>query len=81
MDDDYNPLKDLFALLGKKIDADARSKTWEPQAQLYGIDEYGRPYYRGQASLALPPGALSSPLVMVGVGILAVALIVWTIKS
>lgn len=78
--DDYNPLPEIFGLIGRKIDADAQSRTWRQQ-QLYGVNEDGRPYFRGTASQAIAPGVLGSPLVMVGVGILAVALVVWAIKS
>lgn len=84
-ENEFNPIQGIFDLLGKKIDADAeakRSQAWLDRGVMYGVDEYGRPYYRGLASPALSQGQLTgSPLVVIGVGLLAVTLVVWAIKS
>lgn len=79
---DLNSLANgVFGLLGKKIDADARAKTqqaWLDQQAAYGVDAFGRVYQRGQPGTV---GVLGSPLVVVGVGIAAIALLVFALKN
>lgn len=71
----------LFGLASKKIETDAAaraSQVWRDQ-QLYGIDEYGRPYYRGTTYPGAAPLGLSSGALLLGVG--AIALIVFALKD
>lgn len=71
----------IFGLLGKKIDADAQVKarqSWLDQQQAYGVDAFGRTYLRGQPGTV---SVLGSPLVAVGVGIAAITLLVFALKS
>jgi hypothetical protein len=47
----------------------------------YAVDEYGRPFLRGQASRALPAGSLGvSPMIVIGAGLLGIALLVYLAK-
>lgn len=72
----------IFGLLGKKIDADAARDsaraTFDAGGPLYGVDELGRPYYRGA-----PTGYAGGipPIAIVGVGVVAVVLLVAALKS
>ncbi len=82
----YNPLPALFGLIGQKISSDAEVKkaaaVWSRNDALYGVDEYGRAYLRGAPSNAVGPGTLtSSPLLTIGIAVLAVTLAVWALKS
>jgi hypothetical protein len=83
VEDTYNPLADFFATLRSKVEADARVKearaVWGDQDARYGIDEYGRAYLRGAPSTPIAPAAVS-PLLLVGVAILAVTLAVFAFK-
>lgn len=79
----FNPLERIFGLFEKKFEADLESRRatgWLQGNQLYGVDEYGRVFVRGQAGVAAAPGSFS-PLLVIGAGILAVTLIVWVVKS
>lgn len=83
---DFNQLANgVFALLGKKVEADAAVQargTWGAQSALYGVDEYGRVYYRGTPSASMAPGSLTaSPLVTVGVVVLAATLVFVALKN
>lgn len=86
MDDStFNPgsiVEGIFGILGKKIDADAQAKAAERNlgelSSLYGVDEYGRLYYRGAPGVQAAPGGLqlTPGLVLIGIGILAATALV-----
>lgn len=82
MESTFNPLEKIFGLLDKKIEADAVAsarKTFDARGELYGVDESGRIYHRGA-----PTGygiAGVPPIALIGVGILAIVLLVRAAKS
>lgn len=73
----------LFGLANKALDVKiAQSSSPFPQdAQLYGVDEYGRAYARGTPSGAAPITSLaSSPAVLLGGGLALAVLLVLLLK-
>lgn len=77
MQDGYNPLEGLFGLLSKKIEADAvkgSRENFDTRGELYGVDESGRVYFRGAPTGTVAAGI--PPIALIGVGILAVVLLV-----
>jgi hypothetical protein len=78
--ENWNPLEALTTLAGKAIDAKAASSRANfDTGQVYGVDEYGRAYQRGTASG--PTSSLDPRLVLLGVGLVAVVLVVVLAKS
>lgn len=80
----YNPLEGFFGLLGKKIEAEAARDTARATfdagglGPMYGVDEYGRVYFRGAPTAASSP---MGPVLAIGAGVVAVVLLVSAFKS
>lgn len=77
---DFNPFKELFGLAGRALDvklAQASNPLGEQGDPRLGVDEYGRAYVRGA-----PTGFFATvpPVVLVGAGVLAAALLVYLLK-
>jgi len=84
-----NPLNRLFDLFERRQELKAQGEaqqrelsSFTDQFPRYGVDEYGRVFLRGEASASMPGGAKSSmqPLALIGIGVLAVALVVYARK-
>lgn len=73
---------DFGGLLGKALDAYTARQTresFDSRDPAYGVDEYGRAYLRGAPSG--PVGSIDPRLLLVGGGLLAIALVVVLAKS
>jgi hypothetical protein len=75
--DTFNPLQELFGLANTALKADAAKKLAGQPAAL-GVDEYGNAFPRGA-----PGGTLAGlpPVVLIGAGVLALALLVYLAKN
>lgn len=79
---DWNPLEALTGLAGKAIDAQTAkyaSQSLGADGRPYGVDEYGRAYLRGAPSG--PIGSIDPRILLIGGGLLAIALVVYLAKS
>jgi hypothetical protein len=74
-----NPLEEIWGLGKKAIEAQIAKSALGDTAPPYGIDEYGRAYLRGTPSG--PAGSIDPRLVLMGGGLLAIALVVFLAKS
>lgn len=73
-----NVVSELFGLAKTAIQADAAKKLAATAPSL-GVDEQGKVFERGAPAVSFLGGV--PPLVLVGVGVMAVALVVYLAKN
>lgn len=76
----YNPFADVLATARTYYESNAAAKAATPsfnQGVPLGVNEYGQPYVAGKAGGVLT----SSPVLLIGAGLLAIGLIVFLAKN